>query len=474
MWIIQEVVAPQSVVLHYDSIYIDWSRFANAMRVLSSHGLRNFPILLADRERKGRSSNADNHNAATFSSTSLRNIDNALVMESLRQLYGGYRAYQVGKTSRRFLPLEDVLQLCLRFDSTLAVDRLFALMGLVNEEDRGGIIPDYTKTPEAVVKAFTRAASVVLRKPNPFRGLRFAGVGRDQRIIGLPSWAPDWTAGIQAAILSHGDDQSDYKASLDTVPRLEFAEELRTVRCFGIVFDKVNALGDIFRGTPTPKHHQFRDSLCLLQHLCSPNHRYSKGRCNGQSLDEAFYRTLIGDTDPIQKKRPAPDATEHSFLAYWKSTIINAETALSDDLSSERREEILSARRNVGFADNDDNLFAHMLSTDLARQHPDKWDGFTSIFRPDPSRTAFFHDNALMAFGRRMCVSEKGYVGLVPANTAVGDQIAILAGAGTPYLLRETGGKRLLVGECYIHGAMDGEVFEEAGGVKALRPIILS
>lgn len=72
-------------------------------------------------------------------------------------------------------------------------------------------------------------------------------------------------------------------------------------------------------------------------------------------------------------------------------------------------------------------------------------------------------------------MSGKGYIGLVPANTEKGDQVAILSGAGTPYVIRKTKEeKMLLVGECYIHGAMNGKAFIEAGGVDALRPIIFS
>jgi hypothetical protein len=111
-----------------------------------------------------------------------------------------------------------------------------------------------------------------------------------------------------------------------------------------------------------------------------------------------------------------------------------------------------------------------MLSTELARQHQDKRRTSTSIFQSDPTQNALIFNNALLAYGRRPCVSEKGYIGLVSAKTEVVDKIAILSGASTPYLLRETDVGWLLVGECYIHGAMDGEALEEAGGPRSFRP----
>jgi hypothetical protein len=64
---------------------------------------------------------------------------------------------------------------------------------------------------------------------------------------------------------------------------------------------------------------------------------------------------------------------------------------------------------------------------------------------------------------RVLCVTEKGYMGLVPYEAKIGDQIVVLFGGNTPFLLRESdedvhGERRwLLVGECYVHGFMDGE-----------------
>jgi hypothetical protein len=64
--------------------------------------------------------------------------------------------------------------------------------------------------------------------------------------------------------------------------------------------------------------------------------------------------------------------------------------------------------------------------------------------------------------GRRICITEKGYIGLVPPYSQEGDTVAIVFRAQLPFVLREVnrgnGSRRLqLVGEYYVHGAMDGE-----------------
>ena len=52
----------------------------------------------------------------------------------------------------------------------------------------------------------------------------------------------------------------------------------------------------------------------------------------------------------------------------------------------------------------------------------------------------------------------EGYIGITPPSARSGDQVCILVGFNVPLILRPTGaGKTLLVGPCFIWGAMQGE-----------------
>jgi hypothetical protein len=58
---------------------------------------------------------------------------------------------------------------------------------------------------------------------------------------------------------------------------------------------------------------------------------------------------------------------------------------------------------------------------------------------------------------RRFCVTAAGFMGLIPSGSKSGDLVCIIEGAPTPFILRsETNGNYSLVGECYMHGMMDG------------------
>ncbi|KAF2144816.1 uncharacterized protein K452DRAFT_245975 [Aplosporella prunicola CBS 121167] len=61
------------------------------------------------------------------------------------------------------------------------------------------------------------------------------------------------------------------------------------------------------------------------------------------------------------------------------------------------------------------------------------------------------------AFGRCLASTNRGFIALVPSNARVGDQLYILYGGQVVYCLRKDGTMHTSVGECYVHGIMDGE-----------------
>ena len=63
---------------------------------------------------------------------------------------------------------------------------------------------------------------------------------------------------------------------------------------------------------------------------------------------------------------------------------------------------------------------------------------------------------------RNLCVTEKGYLGMVPETAIVGDIICIFLGGQVLYTLRYSGKRDEFeyIGETYLHGLMDGEVME--------------
>jgi hypothetical protein len=61
----------------------------------------------------------------------------------------------------------------------------------------------------------------------------------------------------------------------------------------------------------------------------------------------------------------------------------------------------------------------------------------------------------------KMFRTAKGYLGLGPEILKAGDIVAVIFGAKVPFILRPEGDHYLLVGDCYVHGVMQGEAVEE-------------
>ncbi|TEY39986.1 hypothetical protein BOTCAL_0444g00080 [Botryotinia calthae] len=60
---------------------------------------------------------------------------------------------------------------------------------------------------------------------------------------------------------------------------------------------------------------------------------------------------------------------------------------------------------------------------------------------------------------RFFIAKEPRWIGLVPMDAQIGDQIFLLEGGKVPYILRRIGGKDeyKIIGDCYVYGIMDGE-----------------
>jgi hypothetical protein len=65
------------------------------------------------------------------------------------------------------------------------------------------------------------------------------------------------------------------------------------------------------------------------------------------------------------------------------------------------------------------------------------------------------------SYGRRLCWTRSGYVGITPAVTQTGDKICAFFGGKVLYVLRPVEPTvHEFVGECYVHGLMDGGILE--------------
>jgi hypothetical protein len=77
--------------------------------------------------------------------------------------------------------------------------------------------------------------------------------------------------------------------------------------------------------------------------------------------------------------------------------------------------------------------FVHLLATGISQSNPQITQDFCSILG---HVLGYYHSSVAFTVGRKFCVTEGRYLGLVPALTEVGDVIVILGGGRTPFVLR--------------------------------------
>ncbi|PQE08110.1 Heterokaryon incompatibility protein [Rutstroemia sp. NJR-2017a BVV2] len=68
----------------------------------------------------------------------------------------------------------------------------------------------------------------------------------------------------------------------------------------------------------------------------------------------------------------------------------------------------------------------------------------------------------------RFFITKRGYIGRGPITTAKGDPVVIFLGAKVPHVMRKVEGtdEYRILGECYVHGIMQGALMQELGNIE--------
>jgi hypothetical protein len=69
-----------------------------------------------------------------------------------------------------------------------------------------------------------------------------------------------------------------------------------------------------------------------------------------------------------------------------------------------------------------------------------------------------------IAVPRRLCVTNGGFLGVMPPAAQQGDLIYLLKGGAVPFVLRPVdgdAGKFEMIGECFVYGIMNGEALRK-------------
>ncbi|KAH0424699.1 hypothetical protein CcaCcLH18_11421 [Colletotrichum camelliae] len=347
-------------------------------------------------------------------------------------------------------------------------DRVYAMLGHYSicnspNEKLRALTPDYTKTLEEVyIDVATRdlagdngtlltLASVqhgIL--PSRQAAVKFASL--DYSSISpnkLPSWVPDWRV-YQSYILS--EPTSPHHASGALPGSLRVDSSSKTLCIKGVLVDAVVACSQPLG----PREFQIDRSEGF-----TPVEKIWREVCGQSDFDVAArYLPFCGHCSPGEGEsghdRGAKETSEDSAVFAYLQTLSNACVAVA--WQDGQPYDSVPARKWLAHGA---KYLSHVVqSCGVSRKLQDLAEG------GDMAKWARAANNATR--NRAFARTQYGYYVLGPIVMEPGDLGCVLYGGKMPFCLRPWGSKYLLVGECYVHGIMNGEMIKmaERGGIK--------
>ena len=317
--------------------------------------------------------------------------------------------------SQRYKLLE-LLDLFAYTKATRERDKIFALLSLASDCNGKEFDPDYDSSMESIVR---RYAEEFVRNGHAMDLLYRAGISKSYPFC---SWIPYWTReNFPKTIYSWrssggsfcaGGKDSSHAQVLQTKPP--------TLVTRGMYFDAIDRMGE----TKVDRN----DIISFLNSIYSSIDKL-RDYPTSESRQELKLRLPIGNA-----RQPHLESTN-----------------------------ILKPAHILG-VDSKQDGWPSELGSKLPTVESIQ-DMMTFLKKPQDARQAVWNYwQTAAAFTKRIsngtfCHTRKGYIGLVPGDAKVGDEVCILRGGAVPFVLRKDGSVKAwkLVGEGYIHGIMHGE-----------------
>ncbi|KAH7220283.1 heterokaryon incompatibility protein-domain-containing protein [Fusarium oxysporum] len=160
----------------------------------------------------------------------------------------------------------------------------------------------------------------------------------------------------------------------------------------------------------------------------------------------SIYKTFMSPERSPPDITTDEDDSENQAMAFWRTVLV--------DLNQGRLASTKGGRPK--------RLDKNDLQDLLQLETPEGMEGLLSTWE-SCLRPIYRQLRLIEQFNRRFFRTEKGYMGLGPPDIQPDDAICLLLGGCVAYALRRSAQETwIYVGECYIHGIMDGEAAVKA------------
>lgn len=403
------------------------------------------------------------------------------------------------------VPLMSLLKRYQGFDVTKPKDKVFSLLGLASDSGGGenglSITVDYDASDRSVYVQVAR--QLILRDKNleiitlggTYTPMIRRGANETQRrtrhrLAGLPSWVPDWslpdaTCSIQQhferghqnrSLVPNGIDTTQIGRSSSTGPHhmntgtlTEFSASATStyapniplllrgkllVRCHFL--EAITAVGTPNNAGPAipddwdtmkPETEDYDEALRLLDIFGNwvevlGVYKETDQYFTGESMLDVLWQSMLcgHHIHGIESERTV-------FMEWYRATFklrMQAEQLRSKPRAWKQAYDAYKEAQGGSVAS---MSFMAMASAGMSNR---------GVFRAGGGGLGRGLD------GLRS--SSSGYAGMAPTGSHVGDWVGILEGASVPMILRRkgSGNEWEVVGACYVHGCMAGQVFDSS------------
>lgn len=292
---------------------------------------------------------------------------------------------------------------CRTYEASDPHDKVYSLLSLAQKQNGGnGLKPNYDSS---ISSLYTDVAKDILKNSNDLHVLAHAEGNDFRDVVGLPTWAPDWSVNKDLGLRITGYER--YNAAGELANFQEFRGE-RTLVLKGFQLDTTSRTGC------TKEYVNKKQKECVNK----------KQKC-GDWLE------LL---DELEREYPFKDHKD----AFWRTLLLDT-----------------GPRGVVPIRSPWENAFEVWM--DICLHEPSD----EEKARADEFETSFTHSLNLRLFR-----TAGGHLGCGTTSCKVGDSIWIVQGSRVPLILRPTlcgNGEEItydLVGGTYLHGFMQGEALE--------------
>lgn len=424
LWVMQEQAASKTIEVACGSRKVAWEaiyRFTDALTTAISSGKMEACMHIIKKEGIKLNTKVLHH---------------VITLRRLRN----------GTAHGKRLTILSVLDCTRRALASRGSDKIYGILGFVKDASILVPQPNYECEPQQVYKL------LVLSYIDHYKNLDIlAQANVHKRLDKLPSWTPDWSDDKRISRLNRTYAPTCFfHAAGDTAASISPSPNDSILTCEGFCIDILDGMC-----------HSLAQGSSSLEQVEPLN--ATSVYCNDDATFSAIWRSLVSDVRyyPNSSFERAPEAMGGLFVKKcqnWENVFMNR------DHESYQPDKETHPDISIFEVWYQQNRLWKVGGRSVQQWAFECFEAAQSVDDDVVLNASFERTMKKKILGRRLITTNKGYIGLAPMASKRRDIICVLFGCSTPVVLRplEEGGYRFM-GECYVHGIMEGEAMTMLG-----------